>query len=92
MGGRSFFHFLVKWGGHYKMLWGVKNFKNCKVTPPTIKHKRVGIAVSVVFLCSVIPQFSAILAVSRFQYKMRLFYRDNNPFLYLSIQLATVCQ
>ena len=20
---------------------GVKNFKNCKVTPPTIKHKRV---------------------------------------------------
>ena len=23
------------------MLWGVKNFKNCKVTPPTIKHKRV---------------------------------------------------
>ena len=41
MGGRSFFHFLVKWGGHYKMLWGVKNFKNCKVTPPTIKHKRV---------------------------------------------------
>ena len=41
MGGRSFFHILVKWGGHYKMLWGVKNFKNCKVTPPTIKHKRV---------------------------------------------------
>ena len=29
-------------GGHYKMLWGIKNFKNCKVTPPpTIKHKRV---------------------------------------------------
>ena len=23
------------------MLWGVQNFKNCKVTPPTIKHKRV---------------------------------------------------
>ena len=21
-GGRSYFHILVKWGGHYKMLWG----------------------------------------------------------------------
>ena len=40
-GGRSYFHILLKWGSHYKMLWGVKSFKNCKVTPPTIKHKRV---------------------------------------------------
>ena len=37
MGGRSFFHILVKWGGHYKMLWGVKNFKSLQSDPPPLQ-------------------------------------------------------
>ena len=27
--------------GHYKMLWEVKNFKKCNMTPLQFKHKRV---------------------------------------------------
>ena len=42
------------------MLWGVKNFKNCKVTPPTIKHKRVVIAL-VKYYIDTIPLISKTL-------------------------------
>ena len=40
MGGRSYFHILVKWGVIIKCYGGEK-FKKLQSDPPTIKHKRV---------------------------------------------------
>ena len=50
---RLFWKIFVKLGGHYKVKWGWFFSKNCKITPPTIKHKRVLLIFSFKSVCHV---------------------------------------